>query len=163
MHGSKIEDKIRHIGQLQRIVSRLKADEKRIVFTNGCFDLLHYGHVRYLQEAKAKGDVLIVGVNTDLSVRRLKGPRRPIVSLHDRMRLLAALASVDYVIAFGEDTPLKLIMALRPDVLIKGADWQREKIAGADLVNRHGGRVATIALVEGRSTTDLIKKIAKSY
>ncbi len=134
-----------------------------MVFTNGCFDLLHYGHVKYLEDAKAKGDILVVGVNSDSSVRKIKGKKRPVVGEKDRIRIIAALESVDYVILFKEDTPLKLIQALKPNVLVKGADWNKKHIVGRDTVLSHGGRVLNIKFVKGRSSTSLIKKIAKSF
>ena len=132
---------------------------QRIVFTNGVFDLLHRGHVEQLAAARAFGDRLVVGVNDDDSVRRLKGDARPLAPLEDRMVVLAALESVDLVTSFGEDTPLKLIEVLKPDVLVKGADYAKDQIAGADFVLANGGRVETVALVPGRSTTALVEKI----
>lgn len=132
---------------------------KQIVFTNGCFDLLHVGHVRYLKEAKKQGDILIVGVNTDASVKRLKGPQRPIQIEQDRVEILAALECVDFVTLFDEDTPLNLIKELKPQVLVKGGDWKPEQIVGSDLVLASGGRVLSLNFVEGRSTTNLIKQI----
>lgn len=132
---------------------------KQIVFTNGCFDLLHVGHVRYLKEAKKQGDILIVGLNTDASVKRLKGPERPIQIEQDRAEILAALECVDFVTLFDEDTPLNLIKELKPQVLVKGGDWKPEQIVGSDLVLASGGRVLSLNFVEGRSTTSLIKKI----
>lgn len=155
--------KIKGNTALKRIIVRLKRQGKRVVFTNGCFDLLHYGHVQYLEDARAKGDILVVALNSDRSLMRLKGPRRPLVKQFDRMRIIAALESVDYVTLFGAQTPRHLIEMLRPDVLIKGADWARKDIAGADLVEKYGGQVSTIKLVSGRSTTNLIKRIAKNY
>ena len=130
-----------------------------IVFTNGVFDLMHRGHVDSLAAARAKGDRLVVGVNTDASVRRLKGPTRPLVPLEDRMAVLAALECVDLVTAFDEDTPETLIHALRPDVLVKGADYATDEIVGADFVRSYGGRVETIELTPGRSTSALVEKI----
>jgi rfaE bifunctional protein nucleotidyltransferase chain/domain len=136
-----------------------RATGARVVFTNGCFDLLHPGHVRYLEAARALGDVLVVGLNDDDSVRRLKGPGRPILGLPERAEVLAALAAVDHVVAFAEDTPLRLIEILAPDVLVKGADWGPEEIVGSDVVRRRGGRVERIELVPGMSTTELIRRI----
>jgi len=130
-----------------------------IVFTNGVFDLMHRGHVDSLAAARAKGDRLVVGVNTDASVQRLKGPTRPLVPLEDRMAVLAALECVDLVTAFDEDTPEALIHALRPDVLVKGADYATDQIVGADFVRSYGGRVETIELTPGRSTSALVEKI----
>jgi D-beta-D-heptose 7-phosphate kinase/D-beta-D-heptose 1-phosphate adenosyltransferase len=130
-----------------------------IVFTNGVFDLMHRGHVDSLAAARSKGDRLVVGVNTDASVQRLKGPARPLVPLEDRMAVLAALESVDLVTAFDEDTPELLIHALRPDVLVKGADYASDQIVGGDFVRSYGGRVETIELTPGRSTSALVEKI----
>jgi D-beta-D-heptose 7-phosphate kinase/D-beta-D-heptose 1-phosphate adenosyltransferase len=130
------------------------------VFTNGVFDLLHTGHIGLLEAARAAGDALIVGVNTDASVRRLgKGPDRPFVPEGERARVLAALAAVDCVVLFGEDTPLALIQRLRPEVLVKGADYARETIVGAAEVEGWGGRVVRVPLIEGKSTTDLVRKL----
>ncbi len=157
-----LERKIKTIPQLRVILSRLKRKGKRVVFTNGCFDILHYGHVNYLEQARRKGDCLVVALNSDTSVRKLKGHKRPVVNEHDRLRVIAALESVDYVTLFGEATPLAVITALMPDVLVKGGDWARDRIVGADFVTRHGGRVCTVPLAKGRSTTSLIKKIARS-
>ncbi len=137
----------------------LRARGGRVVFTNGCFDLLHPGHVRYLAAARALGDTLVVGLNADESVGRAKGPGRPILSLPERAEVLAALAAVDHVIVFAEDTPRAIIAALRPDVLVKGADWAEADIVGADEVRAAGGRVARIDLVPGVSTTDIVRRI----
>lgn len=136
-----------------------KASDARIVFTNGVYDLLHRGHAEYLEEARALGDRLVVGVNSDASVRRLKGPTRPIVPQADRAALVAALACVDLAVIFDEDTPLSLIEAIEPDVLVKGADWAEDKIVGADFVRARGGRVERIALREGLSTSALVERI----
>ena len=139
-------------------VWRLKSDN--IVFTNGCFDILHRGHVEYLQEAAALGDRLIVGVNSDASVRRLgKGDDRPINDQDDRAKVLAALHCVDAVVIFDEDTPLELITALQPDVVAKGGDWRPEQIVGADVVKARGGEVRSLKLVDGFSTTALVERI----
>jgi len=153
--------KIKNLRELRKEISRLKAKGKRVAFTNGCFDLLHYGHVKYLEDAKRKGDILVVAINQDASIRRIKGDKRPIVNEQDRARIVAALESVDYVTLFKEDTPLKVIKLLKPDILVKGADWNKDNIVGADFVLSYGGRVATIKLVKGRSTSGLIEKIAK--
>lgn len=133
-----------------------------MVFTNGCFDLLHYGHVKYLEDARRKGDCLIVAINSDASVRRIKGKGRPLVSQEDRLRTVAGLESVDYVTLFHEDTPLKIIRLVKPHILVKGSDWQRRDIAGKDIVLGCGGKVMTVKLIQGRSTTNLIKKIART-
>ncbi|MFH0791469.1 MAG: D-glycero-beta-D-manno-heptose 1-phosphate adenylyltransferase [Candidatus Omnitrophota bacterium] len=153
--------KIKSLEELEKIVKGLQNKGKKVVFTNGCFDILHYGHVMYLEKARAKGDVLIVAVNKDSSVRRLKGKNRPIVNEHDRLRIIAALSSVDYVTAFGQDTPFEVIKRLKPDVLIKGSDWNKEKIVGADFVKSRGGSVGQIKLAQNRSTTNIIKKIVE--
>ena len=155
-----IESKLKNPAKLKSILFHLKKQGKRIVFTNGCFDILHYGHVKYLEDAKGKGDVLIVGLNSDSCVRRIKGPKRPINLEYDRSRTIAALESVDYVVLFSEDTPLNLIKLIRPDVLIKGSDWHKN-IVGSDFVLSYGGKVLAVKLINGRSTTDLIKKIVK--
>ncbi len=158
-----INSKIKNIAQLKKIIVKLKDKRKKIVFTNGCFDLLHYGHVKYLEDAKKSGDILIVAVNSDASVRRIKGSRRPLVNEFDRLRVIAALESVDYVVKFDEDTPFNTIKAIRPDVLVKGADWKNEDIVGADFLSSYGATVKRIKLIPGRSTTKLIKKIAKAH
>lgn len=142
-----------------RLVASWHQAGKRIVFTNGCFDLLHPGHVAYLQEAKAQGDVLVVGLNDDDSVRRLKGNARPINPLRDRAFMLAALKAVDLVVPFGEDTPLDLIKALSPDVLVKGGDYTPDTIVGAELVQAQGGKVVVVPFIDGYSTTALIARI----
>jgi D-beta-D-heptose 7-phosphate kinase/D-beta-D-heptose 1-phosphate adenosyltransferase len=135
-----------------------KLKNKKIVFTNGCFDLLHIGHIRYLEEAKKLGDVLFVGVNSDLSVKRLKGPSRPIQNQNDRAEILNALKSVDFVTIFEEDTPYELIKLVKPQILVKGGDWAIDKIVGYDLVQSWGGQVYSLTFVEGKSTTSLIEK-----
>lgn len=135
---------------------------KKIVFTNGCFDILHVGHIRYLNEAKRLGDILIVGVNSDDSVKRLKGDSRPVNTLDDRMELIAALECVDYVISFDEDTPYRLIKELQPDILVKGGDYIKDDVVGGDIVERNGGEVIIIPFVDGKSTTNVISTILKS-
>lgn len=155
--------KERSLDQLLVDVARLRAAGRRIVFTNGCFDLIHLGHVKYFQFAKAQGDVLIVGVNTDASIRRLKGPKRPVVSEDDRIGVLEELESIDLLVRFDDDTPLELIRAIRPDVLVKGADYKKEQVVGWDLVESHGGTVALAPLIDGRSTTNVIRRIIDAY
>lgn len=137
----------------------IKASGQIIVFTNGCFDIIHAGHVQYLQQAKQLGDVLVVGLNSDASVRRLKGNSRPINSEENRALVLAALQSVDYVIIFDEGTPHELIEAVQPDVLVKGGDWREADIVGAEIVKAKGGRVISLPFWEGLSTTNIIKKM----
>lgn len=129
-----------------------------VVFTNGCFDILHVGHVRYLQQAKSLGKFLVVGVNSDASVQRLKGPTRPIQNENDRAEILAALASVDFVVIFDQETPEELIRAIRPGVLVKGGDWKPESIVGGSFVLSYGGQVKSLQFVEGKSTTKIIEK-----
>lgn len=136
---------------------------KQIVFTNGCFDLLHIGHIRYLQKARSLGDLLVVGVNGDGSVRRQKGSNRPIVPEMERAEVLASLACVNYVVLFGEETPLRLIETLGPDILVKGEDWAPDEIVGRDTVKKNGGRVARIRLVPGASTTQIVRRILRRY
>ena len=150
----------------QKIVSRdffvenaVKLHRQKIVFTNGCFDVLHFGHVHYLMEAKALGDILVVGLNSDDSVRRLKGPSRPINGEKERAFVLAALSCIDYVVVFEEDTPKKLIETVRPDVLVKGGDYALDQIVGADFVTRNGGTVTTLPFVEGFSSTRIIEQL----
>lgn len=150
------------LSDLVKIRKQLKREGKKVVFTNGCFDILHRGHVEYLTKAKALGDVLIVGMNTDASVSRLKGPSRPVVQQDDRAFVLAALSAVDYICLFDEDTPHNLIQSVIPDVLAKGSDWAIESIVGKDVVEAAGGTVQTIDFVPNRSTTTIIQKIAKS-
>ncbi len=137
-------------------------DNKKIVFTNGCFDILHVGHLRYLQEAHSLGDYLIVGLNSDESVRRLKGPTRPIQTEQDRAEILLGLKCVDAVVIFGEDTPLKLIETVQPDVLVKGGDWKISQIVGSDFVQSRGGEVKSLPFHQGRSTTGIVEKILKT-
>lgn len=159
MSGKKIKNRT----ELKRAVSRLKAQGKKIVFTNGCFDLLHYGHIRYLEDAKRKGDILVVAINSDASLKRIKGKKRPIIKERDRAGIIAGLESVDYVIIFHGDTPINVIKLLCPDILVKGSDWKKDQIVGSEFVTKYGGRVLNIRLSKGRSTTNLINKIAKLF
>ena len=154
----KIADK----KSLMKEHERLKREGKRLVFTNGCFDLLHPGHVRYLAQARALGDALVVALNGDRSVSALKGEGRPILCEDDRAEVMAALEVVDYVIIFNEETPRELIADLLPDVLVKGGDWPVDEIVGREEVERAGGKVLSLPYVEGSSTTDIIEKILKS-
>lgn len=146
--------------EASRRVEALRRAGGTVVFTNGCFDILHRGHVDLLRAARSMGDLLVVGVNTDESVRRLKGPGRPWVPEGDRAAVLGALADVDLVVLFAEDTPLDLIRELRPQVLVKGADYRPQEVVGADVVTDLGGRVELVPLTEGRSTTDLLRKLS---
>ena len=148
---------------LENILAGERRRGKNIVFTNGCFDLLHVGHVKYLQEARQLGDLLILGLNSDDSIRRLKGPNRPLIGEEERSHILAALNCIDYVVVFDEDTPLELISTLRPDVLVKGGNYTAEEVVGRDLVESYGGRVELIDFVDGKSTTNIINKILESY
>lgn len=154
-----IQQKILSSNSLSTTLEKWRNRQQKIVFTNGCFDILHVGHVEYLAQAKEKGDVLIVGLNSDDSVRRLKGESRPINPQKARAELLAALFFVDAVVIFEEDTPYNLIKIVQPDVLIKGADYQPETVVGYDIVTAKGGKVETIALIEGYSTTNIVHKI----
>jgi rfaE bifunctional protein nucleotidyltransferase chain/domain len=151
--------KIKTLPEIKREIEQLKREGKRIVFTNGVFDLLHPGHTRYLSAARELGDYLIVAVNSDRSVKTIKGPERPIMDQDERMELVAALSSVDAVVLFHEDNPLKVIETLMPHVLVKGGDWSEDKIIGADVVKKAGGQVKRIPFASGYSTTTIIAKI----
>ena len=148
---------------LAEILIDLRRQGKRIVFTNGCFDLLHPGHIYTLTQAKTLGDVLIVGINSDASVKGLKGERRPILSETERVVILAALEAVDYVTVFDEDTPLEVIELLQPDILVKGGDWSPDAVVGREVVEKNGGRVVVIPYQEGFSTTDIIERILEAH
>ncbi len=139
-------------------LQKLKKQNKKVVFTNGCFDLLHVGHVRYLEEAKKLGDFLVIGVNADESVKRLKGPTRPIQNQSDRAEILKALKSVDETVIFVEDTPENLIKQIKPDILVKGGDWSVDQIVGGTFVQSYGGQVCSLNFVDGKSTTKIIEK-----
>jgi len=145
--------------QLKLIINNLKKQGKTIAFTNGCFDILHYGHVKYLQSSKEKADVLIVALNSDSSVRKIKGRARPINKQINRIKVISALSCIDYVTIFNEETPLEVIRLLKPDVLIKGGDWDKKDIVGGDFVETYGGKVVTIPYLKGYSTSKLISKI----
>jgi D-beta-D-heptose 7-phosphate kinase/D-beta-D-heptose 1-phosphate adenosyltransferase len=154
--------KIRPIEELCTRLEIHRKKGKQIVFTNGCFDLLHVGHIRYLRRAREMGDLLVVAINSDDSVRRLKGPSRPVQPEQDRAEILAGLECVDYVVLFEQDTPLSVIEQLRPNVLVKGGDWPEEQIVGREVVQGSGGRVVTIDYVEGASTSALIDHIRRT-
>jgi rfaE bifunctional protein nucleotidyltransferase chain/domain len=154
---------IKSIEEICLVRKKLKAENKKVVFTNGVFDILHAGHVDYLVKAKALGDVLIVGVNSDASVKRIKGVLRPVVPQHERAFIISSLKPVDYVTIFEEDTPQEVITRLIPDVLVKGADWSKDKIVGADIVESNGGSVETIEFVNQTSTTNIIKTVLEKY
>lgn len=151
--------KIKNLPDTVTAVRKLQKNNKKIVFTNGCFDILHAGHASYLSKAKSLGDALVVGLNSDGSVKKIKGDARPIVSQKNRALLLAALEAVDFVVIFSELTPARLIKAIRPDVLVKGGDWKKEKIVGAEFVESYGGKVKSLPYIKGLSTRDLIAKI----
>lgn len=156
------QSKIVTSAKMKRLAQKLRAARKKIVFTNGTFDLLHLGHITYLEKARQQGDLLVVGVNSDRSVKSYKGPGRPLNPERDRLRVLAALACVDYVVLFSEPTPLNLIRLVRPHVLVKGADWKKSQIAGAEDVESWGGKVKRVRLVPGRSTTRILKLLGAS-
>ena len=156
-----MNSKIKSQAALRKTLAKLRARKKKSVFTNGCFDILHVGHVAYLRKARKLGDVLVVGLNSDSSVRALKGRDRPINTQRDRAKVLACLYFVDYITVFNERTPEKLIKKLKPDILVKGADWKASDIVGAAFVRSCGGRVARIPFVKGYSTTSLIRKIGR--
>ena len=149
--------------EILAIRKKLKEEKKKVVFTNGCFDVLHAGHVDYLNKARAAGDVLILGLNSDASVKRIKGAKRPIVNQEERAFILSNLKAVDYVTLFEEDTPQEIISELIPDILIKGADWAIDKIVGRDIVEANGGEVKTISFVTDQSTTNIIQTILDRY
>ena len=151
--------KLKSLEDLKVIAADARSKGRSVVFTNGCFDLLHRGHVHVLREAKACGDLLITGVNSDKSVKKIKGPARPVLPESDRSELLASLEMVDYVVLFDEPDPYQLISAIRPNVLVKGGDWSDAKIVGADLVEEAGGRVVVIPYIKGFSTTEIIERI----
>ena len=148
---------------LKKEIAKLKKAGKKIIFTNGCFDILHTGHTRYLREARKLGDILIVGLNSDTSVRAIKGPQRPIVPQDERADIMASLESVDFVTLFDETTPLELIECLKPHVIVKGGDWAEKNIVGGEAVRKWGGAVAVIPEIKGASTTNIIEKILLVY
>jgi len=145
--------------KLSGILNRLRSKGIKVVFTNGCFDILHVGHINYLSKARHTGGVLVVGLNSDPSVKKIKGKGRPINNERDRAKVLSALSCVDYICVFEEPTPLRLIKELKPDILVKGGDWKMEDIVGADYVKSRGGKVKNIPFIKGYSTTSLIKRI----
>ena len=154
-----VAGKLKSLAELRAITAEARTKGKIVVFTNGCFDLVHRGHVHLLREAKALGDLLIVAINSDQSVKTIKGPTRPILPETDRVELIAAMEMVDYVLLFEESDPYKAIAALRPEVLVKGGDWTSEKIIGADIIEGDGGKVAVIPYLKGFSTSEIIEKI----
>jgi len=158
-----MKEKIKARDDLSKIAQGLKAKGKRIVFTNGCFDLLHVGHIRYLEKARSLGDILVVGLNSDRSVRTIKGPDRPILHEQERAEILSGLWCVDYITLFDEPTPLELITSIKPNVLAKGGDWTKETTVGKEVVERSGGEVVILPFVEGSSTTNIIETILKRF
>jgi rfaE bifunctional protein nucleotidyltransferase chain/domain len=157
-----VSAKLKTCDELTSIAAQARASGRTVVFTNGCFDLLHRGHIHTLRQAKAQGDLLIVGLNSDVSVRAIKGPNRPIMPETERAELIAALEMVDYVVLYDEPDPYKLIAAIKPVVLAKGGDWSADKIIGADVVEQNGGRVAVIPYLAGFSTTEIIERIRRA-
>ncbi|MCP3177567.1 bifunctional D-glycero-beta-D-manno-heptose-7-phosphate kinase/D-glycero-beta-D-manno-heptose 1-phosphate adenylyltransferase HldE [Desulfuromonas sp. KJ2020] len=163
-HQHKDSDlKIRSAASVKRLLESERQKGRAIVFTNGCFDLLHVGHVKYLQKARRLGDLLVLGLNSDASIRRLKGPKRPLIDQDERAHILAALDCIDYVVIFDEDTPLELIREVRPHILVKGGDYQADQVVGKDVVESYGGRVELITFVDGKSTTNIVEKILQAY
>ncbi|MBU0468176.1 MAG: D-glycero-beta-D-manno-heptose 1-phosphate adenylyltransferase [Candidatus Omnitrophica bacterium] len=151
--------KIVKLPTLKKKLSDLRKQGKKIVFTNGCFDIVHYGHISYLETSKKKDRILVLGLNSDLSVKKLKGPGRPIISQDKRAGLLAAMECVDFVVVFNEETPLKLISSIKPDVLIKGADYKDKVVVGSDVVKENGGKVEFIKFLKNCSSTNIIEEI----
>lgn len=155
--------KIKTLSQIKEVAKKAKEENKTLVFTNGCFDILHSGHVTYLEKAAQFGDYLIIGLNSDVSVKSLKGPKRPICPEDERATLLSALQSVDYVVLFDEDTPYNLIKEVVPHIMVKGGDYQEDQIAGVDIVKEAGGRVELVEFVTGKSTTNVVDAIVERY
>lgn len=164
MHQSRrLKSKIKPLEELSQIVQELKRQGKQVVFTNGCFDIIHAGHVNLLQQARDSGDVLVVAINSDSSVRTLKGRQRPVNPQQQRSEVVASLESVDYVVVFDELDPLRVIEEIEPQVLVKGGDWALETIVGREVVERAGGKVLSIPLTDWVSTTDIIKRVAEGF
>lgn len=156
-------DKLSSIGRIQAISQQYRDHKKTVVFTNGCFDIIHAGHVTYLNQAKALGDTLVLGLNSDVSVRKIKGENRPIVGQEHRVIVLSALACIDHIVLFDEPDPERLIHSVNPDILVKGADWPEDQIVGADFVKNNGGRIERIAFEQDISTTRIIERIGRLY
>ena len=152
-------NKIKTLPELLSALKSLRQKKKKVVFTNGCFDILHAGHASYLAKAKSLGDILVIGLNSDSSVKKLKGKLRPVVSQKNRAIVLSALWAVDFVVMFNELTPIKIIKAIRPDVLVKGGDWKKENIVGADFIESYGGKARSLKYIKGFSTRGIIKRI----
>lgn len=149
--------------EIPSLIKKVKKQNKTIVFTNGCFYLIHPGHIKLLSKAKSKGDILIAGINSDSSIRKIKGKNRPILNQKARIEILSALIPIDYIVIFSSKTPLNLIKKIAPDVLVKGKDWENKKIVGEEVIKANSGEIHTIKLEKGFSTTDIIKEIAKKY
>lgn len=156
-------DKIKSRPELAHIIRQQKKEGRKIVFTNGCFDIIHPGHLSYLATAKALGDILVIGVNSDESVKRLKGNNRPILNQNERTLILSYMEMIDYLCIFDEDTPYELIKAIEPDILVKGGDWAVENIVGKDILEAYGGKVISIPYLEGASTTNIVERIIKKH
>lgn len=156
-------NKLVSLNKLKKYIVIAGKKGKTVVFTNGCFDIIHAGHVRYLNKAKSLGDILVIGLNSDSSVRKIKGEKRPIVPQTERAEVLSGLEAVDYVVLFNEPTPIKLIKTVLPDILVKGADWASHEIVGADVIKAAGGKIKRVKLVKGRSTTNIIKRILELH
>lgn len=160
MNGNK---KLLDRCDIPRVTALQRSEDKRIVFTNGCFDIIHPGHIKLLREARAQGDCLILGLNTDASIKHIKDPRRPILTQEERVDVLSAIDCIDYIALFDEPTPLELIKIIVPDVLVKGGDWTPETVVGAEIVTANGGKVVIVDLKNGFSTTNLIQRIVSRY
>jgi D-beta-D-heptose 7-phosphate kinase/D-beta-D-heptose 1-phosphate adenosyltransferase len=158
-----MQNKLKELDELKETLERLRNEGQRIVFTNGCFDILHAGHVRYLNAARQQGDLLVVGLNSDASVQRIKGPRRPLVSQQQRAEVLAGLWCVEFIVIFDQPDPLAVIQTLRPNVLVKGEDWPDDQIVGSDVVKADGGRVVRIPVVPDISTSRIIERIVDRF
>lgn len=158
-----VVSKVINWDKLKEVVQTAKAESKKVVFTNGCFDLIHPGHIKVFREAKAQGDILILGLNSDASIKTIKDPRRPILNQDERSAILSGLESIDYIAMFDEQTPANLIDLIIPDVLVKGGDWGLDNIVGADVVKQNGGRVHVVSLKEGNSTTNIIERVLEKY
>jgi D-beta-D-heptose 7-phosphate kinase/D-beta-D-heptose 1-phosphate adenosyltransferase len=154
--------KLRTVGQLVPELTAHRRRGRKLAFTNGCFDILHTGHVQLLRQARATADLLVVAMNSDRSIRRIKGPDRPVNSQEDRVLLLSELSSVDYIVIYDDDTPIPLLKALKPEVLVKGAEYRKDQVVGHDIVEGYGGRVVLAEMVQGRSTTNIIRRVSGS-
>lgn len=158
-----LKTKLKSLGIIKNEIKALQQQDKKIVFTNGCFDILHAGHVDIFQQARNLGDALVVAVNSDISIKKIKGEKRPVVPQAQRMQVLAALEAIDYVVIFDEENPFKIIKEIQPDILVKGGDWPVEAIVGREIVEKKGGKVISIPLMEGISTTNIIEEVKKRF